>query len=185
MLFLSKARTRICCVYSRNKIHVRIFFGIFFGRWPVKAACHSIRRRVCYSSMFSLTHSDIMDREWWRMWLIQGQLFRNLYHRWYNFIRLIKDHTNILFPRCYYPKLVFNFQNFKFLFVLFLITYILYFPLHFVALYYSICWFWLKFLIILDIFSYSYIKIYQLILLFLVYHYHCNLFSFSIKEGKS
>ena len=126
MLFLSKARTRICCVYSRNKIHVRIFFGIFFGRWPVKAACHSIRRRVCYSSMFSLTHSDIMDREWWRMWLIQGQLFRNLYHRWYNFIRLIKDHTNILFPRCYYPKLVFNFQNFKFLFVLFLITYILY-----------------------------------------------------------
>lgn len=146
MLFLSKARTRICCVYSRNKIHVRIFFGIFFGRWPVKAACHSIRRRVCYSSMFSLTHSDIMDREWWRMWLIQGQLFRNLYHRWYNFIRLIKIVQIFSFPDVIIWNLCLIFRILNF-YLSFFLLHIFYIPLHFVALYYSICWFWLKFLI--------------------------------------
>lgn len=57
VIFVKSPHEDLLHVFAKQNMCANLLWH-FFGRWPVKPACHSIRHRVCYLSMFSLNGSE-------------------------------------------------------------------------------------------------------------------------------
>lgn len=145
VIFVKSPHEDLLRVFAKQNTCANLLWH-FFGRWPAKPACHSIRHRVCYLSMFSLTHWDYGSEYHRAMENITNR--RSLSDAFeITIVDIIysfnKDRTNIschLFCRSYYLKLlclIFRILNYLFIF-LYIHIYIIFFCISFILFYLSI-----------------------------------------------